>query len=486
MRFSDFKIVEGNVRLQKRLNDWKTKYISWQQLKNQSTTSSMVGDINVTSASFEKSMEDEKTRLDKEAEFLRQNGLQDQVDSFIDDTSKPMKRIEVDPVPGIAMRKNKTQANESIQLNEGARIDHAEDLVYFEGSAGAMRALEAIKSLEGEGHKDVTIKWDGSPAIIFGRDSDGNFILTDKSGFTATGYDGKSTSAEALQQMLMNRKGASNPDPGKAADYKAFAGRMASIFDMFEKAVPQDYRGFFKGDLLYFTTPEKRNGNFVFKPNIVEYAVDSDSELGKKIARSTTGVVIHREVDAQGNEGPLQNTDMFKGTDVLVVPPVSVERPADAPNEEIAQLEALIKKNAAGLDELLNQQELTRMQMKDFPKILYAYTNSKVDSSLENLGADFAQWLEQRKQVSDRKKVKILEYVKMHGQAFGIMWQTVNAIIKVKDDIIAQFDNHDQTVKQSIPGHGEGGEGYVLAHPEGDIKLVPREYFTKANRAVER
>jgi len=170
----------------------------------------------------------------------------------------------------------------------------------------------------------------------------------------------------------------------------------------------------------------------------------------------------------------------------LVVPPVSVERPADAPNEEIAQLEAMIKKNSAGLDELLNQQELTRMQMKDFPKVLYAYTNSKVDSSLENLGADFAQWLEQRKQISDRKKAKILEYVKIHAQAFGIMWQTVNAIIKVKDDIIAQFDNHDQTVKQSIPGHGEGGEGYVLAHPEGDIKLVPREYFTKANRAVER
>ena len=34
--------------------------------------------------------------------------------------------------------------------------------------------------------------------------------------------------------------------------------------------------------------------------------------------------------------------------------------------------------------------------------------------------------------------------------------------------------------------HGQGGEGYVLAHPEGDIKLVSREYFSKANRSVER
>ena len=373
-----------------------------------------------------------------------------------------------------------------VLLKEAARIDHAEDLVFLQGSAGAMRALQALKDVEGEGHKDVTIKWDGSPAIIFGRNENGEFILTDKSGFGASGYDGKAKSANDLQAMLMNRKGASNPDPAKAADYKAFAGRMAGIFDLYEKAVPQDYRGFFKGDLLYFTTPDKRNGNYVFKPNIVEYAVDAGSELGKKIGASKTGVVIHRAVDAQGTEGPLLDKDIFLGNDVLVVPPISVERPADAPNEEIAQLEQMIKQNAAGLDELLNQQELAQKQMKDFPKIIYAYVNSKVDSSLDNLGADFAQWLEQRKQVSDRKKAKILEYVQLHARAFATMWQTVSAIIKVKDNIIAQFDSHDQTVKQSIPGHGEGGEGYVLAHPEGDIKLVPREYFTKANRAVER
>jgi hypothetical protein len=368
-------------------------------------------------------------------------------------------------------------------LNEAARIQHAEDIIFWEGSAGAMRALEALKNLEGEGHKDVTIKWDGSPAIIFGRDSDGNFVLTDKSGFTAKGYDGRSKNPEELEQMLLNRSGGKNREnPG----YVAFAARMKDIFPLYEKAVPQDYRGFFKGDLLYFTTPEKRDGNYVFKPNVVEYAVDMNSELGKKISRSKTGVVIHREVDAEGNEGPLQSTDIFQGNDVLVVPPISVERPADAPNEEIAQLEGVIKQNASGIDELLNAQELKAKQMTDFPQILYTYTNSKVDTGLNNLGADFAQWLEARKQISDRKKGKILEYINLHSSAFNVLWKTVSTLMKVKDDIIRQFDMHDQTVKQNIPGYGEGGEGYVLAHPEGDIKLVPREFFTKANRAVER
>jgi hypothetical protein len=367
-------------------------------------------------------------------------------------------------------------------IMEAARIQHAEDIIFWEGSKGAMRALEALKSLEGDNHKEVTVKWDGSPAIIFGRDAEGNFVLTDKSGFTAKGYDGKAKSADDLEAMLMNRPGAQkNPK-----SYGQFAANMKDIFDEYEKAVPKDYRGFFKGDLLYFNTPERRDGNFVFKPNIVEYAVDVNSDLGKKIAVSKTGVVIHREVDAEGNEGPLKNADIFQGNEVLVVPPVSVEKPAEVPNDEIIKLESIIKSNAAGIDELLNEQELAAKQMKDLPTILYTYTNSKVDTGLKNLGADFAQWLEQRKQISDRKKAKVLEYVKLHAKAFSALWQTVSALMTVKDHIINQFDAHDAKVKQNIPGHGEGGEGYVLAHPEGDIKLVPREFFTKANRAVER
>ena len=367
-------------------------------------------------------------------------------------------------------------------LNEAARIQHAEDIVFWEGSAGAMRALEALKNLEGESHKDVTIKWDGSPAIIFGRDENGEFILTDKSGFTAKGYDGRSKSADDLEQMFLNRSGGKNRDN---PSYVAFAANMKDIFDEYEKAVPEDYRGFFKGDLLYFNTPEKSKGNYVFKPNIVQYAVDADSELGKKIGASKTGVVIHREVDAAGNEGPLKSTDIFQGKEVLVVPPISVERPAEAPNEELQQLEQTIRRNAAGIDELLNTEQLKASQMTDFPQVLYTYTNSKVDTGLANLGSDFAQWLENNPRISDRKKAKILEYVKTHATAFAALWNTVTTLMKVKDDIIRQFDSHDQTVKQSINGQ-EGGEGYVLAHPEGDIKLVPREFFTKANRAVER
>jgi hypothetical protein len=36
---------------------------------------------------------------------------------------------------------------------------------------------------------------------------------------------------------------------------------------------------------------------------------------------------------------------------------------------------------------------LTELKISDFAKVLYAYTNSKVDTGLENLGSDFFDWM---------------------------------------------------------------------------------------------
>jgi hypothetical protein len=370
---------------------------------------------------------------------------------------------------------------ESIQLDEAARIQHAEDLIFWEGSKGVVRALESLKKLEQGGHKDVTIKWDGSPAIIFGRDSDGSFVLTDKSGFTAKGYDGRSKSADDLENMLLNRSGGKNREN---PSYQAFAANMKDIFDEYEKATPKDFRGFFKGDLLYFNTPEQRDGKFVFKPNIVEYAVDPNSEIGQKIARSKTAIVIHRMVEPDGSEHPLKDYDIFEGDEVLVVPPVTAQRAPAVNDTHLIELRQLINKNARAIDDLLNPEVIRANKMSDLPQIFYTYLNSKVDTGLDNLARDFPRWLQGSK-VSNAKKQKVSEWIGEHNVGFNALWETVAGIMRVKDDIIKQLDQHDTDITASINGQA-GGEGYVLAHPEGDIKLVPREFFSRANRAVER
>ena len=368
------------------------------------------------------------------------------------------------------------------QLSE-SRIQHVEDLIFYQGSAGAMRAVAALRSMSGDDHKAVTLKWDGSPAMVFGRDQEGEFIFTDKSGFVAVKTDGKAKSAEQLQDIMLSRSGGKFREDPKRIE---FANRLANLFPIYEKAVPTDYRGFFKGDLLYQSTPPVVKKNYVFKPQIVDYAVDVESDLGKRIGASKSGIVIHREEDANGKEGPFTSIEMFNSQqDVLVVPSVTTEQPVEVDTSAIDQLEQIIKKNAAGVDELLNDNTLTTQKMKALPELLYAYMNSKVDTGLTKLGADFPTWIENRKQVSDKMKVKVLEYIGQHKVAFVALWNVVTAVMTTKDDIIGKFDSQGGQVKQSINGQ-PGGEGYVLANPEGDMKLVPRATFSAANRGAVR
>lgn len=374
-------------------------------------------------------------------------------------------------------------------LSEGARIDHAEDIIFDEGSKGAIRALESLKKLEQGGHENVTVKWDGSPAIIFGRDANGRFILTDKSGFTAKGYDGKATSGAALQKMFMARPGAKNDPEG----YGKLAANMKDIFDEYEKALPKDFRGFLQGDLLYFNTPDVIDGKFTFTPNIVTYKVDTNSDLGKKIAQSKTGIVVHKMIDFDGNTNVVPPSLEMQGTEVLLFPSVTVSKPAEIDDDDINNLKATVAKNAQAIDQLLNVGKLTELKMKDLPKIFYTYLNSKVDTGLDNIGDDFMQWMQASK-ISGVKQKRIAEYINTNAQGFNAMWAVVSGIMTIKDKIIGQFDSHDADVTAEIgkhgpvdpAAHGKGGEGYVLTHPKGDIKLVPRAYFTKANRSIVR
>jgi len=116
---------------------------------------------------------------------------------------------------------------------------------------------------------------------------------------------------------------------------------------------------------------------------------------------------------------------------------------------------------------------------------LYTYTNSKVDTGLNRLGEDFLRWLAASAVKPKPKRIKIKEYVTANIQAFSKLWILVGGIMKVKDSIINQLDQAQGDITATI-NNKRGGEGYVLGSPEGNIKLVKRSGFTKANRAINR
>lgn len=311
-----------------------------------------------------------------------------------------------------------------------------------------------------------------SPAVIFGRDDSGEFILTDKHGFNAKRYSGRTKSPEALRQMLLSRgKGAA--EPGR----QQFADSMANIFRTFEAACPTDFRGFLFGDLLYYTMPPVENGKFVIKPNLVVYTVATDSELGQRIAQSNAGVVVHNYIEANGNKRMADGSELG-GSSLMVMPPVLMQTPPQFDKKTISGISSKVKSTGKSIDALLDDNTLRSIKVSDFRSILYSYMNAKVKiNDLTNLAGSFIDWLQHSK-VSGIKQDRIKTHLNQHIDGFNAMFDLIAAIMQTKNDVIAQLDQHTSDVESYINGK-RGGEGYVVG--TGNAKLVNRGGFSAAN-----
>jgi hypothetical protein len=374
------------------------------------------------------------------------------------------------------------------------RIQHAEDLIFFEGSEGALRALKALEKMnDPESRPETSLKWDGSPAVIFGRDADGKFIFTDKSGFGVKSYKGKVESEEEMEGMYRSRaqraakKMGMTPDEVFQKRYSNITPKMQKAFRLAEKSVDSDYRGYFFGEVLYFDRPEIQDDKFTFKPNMVKYKVDVDSEIGKKIADSDVGIVLHLKKDVETLENqPLDFEGMTPDPDILFFGKTFIEKPIGVDDVEVSEVINSVQQNSTAIDEFFNAEKLRKLALSNLPSLFYTYLNSKVDTGLEDLGSDFIEWMDSKPKISNQKKKNVANYISENKKTYDTIWDIVSRTMKVKDDIITNIDTEGGLPFSQSLGDEEVGEGYVLSDEGNLIKLVDRSKFTKANRAVVR
>ena len=363
-------------------------------------------------------------------------------------------------------------------LNEaGARIQHLEDLILGldgpAGSEGGKKAIAKLHQIE-TSPSSISIKWDGSPAVIFGRNENGEFVLTDKSGFGAKGYNGRVTSSDDLEQMFLNRA------KGEIEDSrKAFATQMKNIWDKVESVIPDDFRGYLHGDLLWFSTPPSKDGRLIFKPNTTTYSVNEKSEIGQKITGSDVGIVVHQSIDLEGNKSSVDMGQLKDGR-TFIMPPVYVTTSPGVDLPEVDRLESYLKSNANAIDKLLAVP--AELKMTDFRNILYTYINNSTKAgNLDNLGASFSQWVETSK-LSGPKKERVLQYAQENSDGFEAIFTFIKGVMTTKNKIITALDSQPADIEASTNGE-RGGEGYVI---DKDVKLVNRAGFTAANMRQER
>jgi len=363
--------------------------------------------------------------------------------------------------------------NQGMQMIiEGVRIEHPEDLPIEMGSQGLKQAINSLSNIA-KSSDHITIKWDGIPAIIFGRKPSGEFVLTDKSGFLAKGYDGKATSPEMLAQIMNNRKGG-----GREELIKIYQ----TLWPLLEASVPPGFNGYIMGDLLYASRPDISNGSYIFTPNTVTYEVDATSDIGKAIGKSEAAVAIHTYVDQEGGKTPLKHAPevLQHSPGVLFLDPYFDESPKlNISPEDKKKLQG-ISALAADVDSFINPAEFKRLKMSNLPALIKKYINAKVTAgSFDNLGNDFIEWLQTSKE-SAPKIQRITDYIMANKKGF---WAVLDAFInlgEVKTNIINQLDQQTGSVRAHING-AHGHEGYVADTEHGPIKFVDRMRFSQAN-----
>ena len=180
------------------------------------------------------------------------------------------------------MKSFKNQLSEAAGKN--THMIHIEDLILDGGVKGARQAIIALRSLRDmlsgntKAAVDVTVKWDGAPAVFAGEDpSDGSFFVAKKGIFNA------------------------NPKIYKShADIDAdtdgdLSKKLKLAYDTFKdlgitNVIQGDFM-FDKGDLK----TENIGGvkHITFHPNTIVYAVPVGSQLAKDITSAKVGVVWH-------------------------------------------------------------------------------------------------------------------------------------------------------------------------------------------------
>ena len=364
-----------------------------------------------------------------------------------------------------------------VQGGRAKGIEHLEDLVFRNGSEGIKRALDIVRHTAENTGRTATVKWDGKPALIFGRDDTGTFILTDVAGFTARGYNGLFTSPRQVRQHLAARDADAEAQGRPATRVETLAPVYDQLWPMLEAAVPKNYRGFVQGDLLYTTTPPLEAGNYVFTPNTVEYRIPASGDIGQRIGASDVGIAMHtRYAEPGAAKEPIGKLEFKRVPGLLLLEPTYAKENVRPNKRLVQQLRDVYNTQGEAIDQLFDPAELRALQITDLPKLCVDYINSRVGTGFDNLLANLGPWLQQR--VTPKKFRNIVEYLTSPRSNLVGMTGAFTAwalLHDLKMDILQQLDLQHP-----------GQEGWVMATNAGMAKAVNRLAggFTAANRAV--
>ena len=170
---------------------------------------------------------------------------------------------------------------------KNTHMEHLEDNLLNAGVAGARESINYLRSLRDmlsgktKSAVNVTVKWDGAPAVFAGTDpSDGKFFVAKKGIFNKNPkvYKTPKDIDDDISSPDLNNK------------MKLALSNLPAL----------GIKGVVQGDFLYSTEDIRTvdidgEPHITFHPNTIVYAIPKKSKLAKRILATSIGVVWHTE-----------------------------------------------------------------------------------------------------------------------------------------------------------------------------------------------
>jgi len=374
---------------------------------------------------------------------------------------------------------NTLRTLEKINLVEAkGHLDHPEDLVFLGDVQGARQAISAIEQTIAQ-PGTITIKWDGYPALIFGRDQKGRFSIMDKHMFNKQDGTGRRVYSPQEFRKYDENRGVNRGDLYQLID---------NIWPGLEKA-DRGSVGYYWGDLLFAKPLEDQDGYYSFKmnPNGIAYKVKADSEVGHMLKGKTAGVGVHTFIPANAEttdesvslDGTIGN--LHNNSDVAIVPSkMPITPKIKMPTKLKSQAEAEIAQHGDAVRILMNSAPQAR---NAFNSLFTVFINKKiVAKDLSNLYNDFLQFIEQRP-MTDSMRTKITNHFNAHKDGVIGAFKIWIALYNLKQNIVDQLDKAAEAspVKGYLDDGSETHEGFVA----NGLKFVNRMGFSAQNLAAK-
>lgn len=387
--------------------------------------------------------------------------------------------------------------------SKNVHLEHLEDLVFNSGYQGAIAALDYVESLrhmlaEGTGTTtQLTVKWDGSPAIICGIDpQDGRFFVGTKAVFSK-GEPKLIKSVSDAQRFY--------------GDQPDLAGILTQSLKYLSKL---GIGGVVQGDMMFTESSksvETINGEdcYVFTPNTITYAVPVASEIGSRIARAKFGIIFHTSYEGDSvpemKSGFLVNIQGFnKHSDVWFDDATYKDYTgiASLTPSENTKISNMLAATSATLEKVGQQRFDVIISNKEFAKNIKPFINRNIRAGtqisdpnkfLQDFMKDYnAILMKDVENVTDRVAQNRLAKIKAKEQwvadnvnnLLGVL-AVYKRLVEMKGLLLRKLQQVEGigTFQKTADGYKvTTPEGFVaLGHDGGAIKLVDRLEFSRQN-----